>query len=209
MKRQDFVVLVPVKPLARAKTRLRVPAGRRGELAAAFAHDTIEAARRTDLVVDVAVVTSDAGFAEVVRRLGCTTIPDEGDLNGSLAAAADRLRSRFPDALPVALCSDLPALTPADLGRALGGMRGEGPWIVADADDLGTTLYAATYDSFAPRFGDRSRESHAAVGAIEILGELASLRCDVDDEASLAEAVRLGVGPATARALAASRPHTP
>lgn len=201
MKRPDFVVLVPVKPLARAKTRLRVPAGRRGELAAAFAHDTIDAARRTEGVLDVVVVTSDPGFAETVRHLGCTTVPDEGDLNASLVAAAGRLRSRLPDAVPVALCSDLPALTPTDLGRALGGVRGEGPWIVADADGLGTTLYAATYDAFAPTFGGRSREAHVAAGASEIPGELASLRCDVDDEASLAEAVRLGVGPATARAL--------
>lgn len=204
MKRQEFVLLVPVKPLARAKTRLRVPAGRRGELAAAFARDTIDVARRTDGVVEVVVVTSDPEFAEVVRRLGCTTVPDEGDLNGSLAAAAGRLRSRLPDAVPVALCSDLPALRPADLGLALGGTRGEGPWIVADADGLGTTLYAATYDDFAPTFGERSRASHLAAGATEILGELASLRCDVDDEASLAEAVRLGVGRETARVLASS-----
>lgn len=201
MKRQEFVVLVPVKPLARAKTRLRVPPGRRGELAAAFALDTIDAARRTDGVVEVVVVTSDEGFADTVGRLGCPTSPDEGDLNGSLVAAAARCRDRLPEAVPVVLCSDLPALSPTDLGRALGGARGEGPWIVADADGVGTTLYAATYDAFAPSFGERSREAHVLAGASELPGDLASLRCDVDDEASLAEAARLGVGPATTRVL--------
>ena len=66
----SFVVIVPVKPPARGKSRLdALPATQRRDLAAAFARDTVAAARRTPRVVAVLVVTDDFRFAaELARR---------------------------------------------------------------------------------------------------------------------------------------------
>lgn len=202
MPRPPFVVLLPVKAPALGKSRLRVPEHARPGLATAFALDALEAARATPAVIEVVVVTSDPGFATRCAELGTATLPDGDGLNASLAGAADAVRSRLPGAIPVALCADLPCLRSEDLATALAQVVGEGAWCVADAEGLGTTMYAAPYDSFEPRFGAGSRAAHAAAGATEIEGELPSLRRDVDDEATLAAALRLGAGAFTRDAVA-------
>lgn len=202
MPRPQFVVLLPVKAPALGKSRLRVPEHVRPGLATAFALDALEAARTTPAVIEVVVVTSDPGFAARCAELGTATLPDGDGLNASLVDAADAVRSRLPDATPVALCADLPCLRSGELTAALAQVIGRGAWCVADADGTGTTMYAAPYDGFEPRFGADSRAAHVAAGATEVVGKLASLRRDVDDEATLAEALRLGPGPFTRDAVA-------
>ncbi|GAA1476097.1 hypothetical protein GCM10009623_05430 [Nocardioides aestuarii] len=202
MKRPPFVVLVPVKSPALGKSRLQVPDHLRPGLAAAFARDTVAAARRTPGVAEVVVVTADPEVTAHARRHGLATEPDAHGLNGSLVAAARSTRLRHPDGLPVALCADLPCLRPADLAAALDEGGADGSWFVADADGHGTTTYAAPYDAFAPQFGVESRAVHLAAGALEVTGDLATLRRDVDDEHALAAALRLGVGAFTADAVA-------
>ena len=101
----------------------------------------------------------------------------------------------------MALCADLPALRSADLDAARARVE-KGPAFVADADSTGTTLYTASSAAFHPRFGEGSRAAHAGDGVRELVGEWPTLRRDVDDTAGLRAAVELGVGPATARALA-------
>ena len=202
MKRPQFVVLLPVKAPALGKSRLRVPEHVRPGLATAFALDALNAARSTPGVTEVVVVTSDAGFAERCSALGVDTLPDApGDLNASLVAAAVVVSARLPDAVPVALCADLPCLQPEDLAQALAQVDG-GAWFAGDSEGVGTTMFAAPYDAFAPRFGARSRAAHLSAGASEVAGGLRSLRRDVDDEATLAEALRLGVGAFTRDAAA-------
>ena len=107
-------------------------------------------------------------------------------------------RRRWPDLAPVALCADLPALRPADLDDALSRAGVGVPSFVADADGIGTTLYTAPHDAFDPRFGPGSRDAHLDGGAVEITGELATLRRDVDDLSDLQVAHRLGLGVHTA-----------
>lgn len=202
MKRPPFVVLVPVKSPSLGKTRLQVPDHLRPGLAAAFARDAITAARRTPGVVEVVVVTADQEVGAHARLHGLATEPDTDGLNGSLAAAARAVRGRHPEAIPVALCADLPSLRPDDLAAALDQVGDGGCWFVADAEGQGTTTYAAPYDAFAPRFGAGSRAAHLAAGASEVVGDLESLRRDVDDELALSAALRLGVGVFTADAVA-------
>jgi len=198
MKRPHFVVLVPVKDPDVGKSRLHVPEHLRPGLASAFALDTVHAAREAAVVAEVVVVTGDPGFAEVVAELGFACIDDVvGGLNASLMSAAPSVRERHPYARPVALCADLPCLRPADLMTALGAvdaLPNDAAAYVADTDGTGTTLYTAPYDAFDPRFGHGSAAAHADAGALAILGDLPTLRRDVDDEASLAVALRLGVG---------------
>ena len=110
-----YVVLLPVKPPARGKTRLDVDPDRRRALAAAFALDTATACLAADGVHAVLAVTDDAHFADDLRNTGCETIPDgvAHDLNGSLRLAAAEARRRWSYGVPVAVCADLPALVPA------------------------------------------------------------------------------------------------
>lgn len=196
-----FVVVVPVKPPGVGKTRLAgLPGIDRRRLAAAFATDTVGACLETPGVARVLVTTDDARFASALTALGADTCPDGAvGLNEALREAAAVAARRWPALVPVALCADLPALRPADLATALAeiGRRPGGSHFVTDADGTGTTLYAAPYDAFEPRFGTGSAAAHAAAGAVPLTGELPSLRRDVDDEAALREAVALGVGGAT------------
>jgi 2-phospho-L-lactate/phosphoenolpyruvate guanylyltransferase len=195
MKRPRFVVLVPVKDPDVGKSRLHVPAHLRPGLASAFALDTVHAAQEAAVVVEVVVVTADPGFAGEVAEFGFTCVDDVGGgLNASLMAAAGLVRERHPDARPVALCADLPCLRPTDLVAALVELPDEVAAYVADTDGTGTTLYTAPYDGFEPRFGHGSAAAHADAGALAIIGDLPTLRRDVDDETSLAGALRLGVG---------------
>ncbi|MCW2834092.1 MAG: cofC [Nocardioides sp.] len=199
----SFVVIVPVKPPARGKSRLDTfsPADRR-DLATAFARDTVAAAQRTPYVDAVLVVTDDHRFASVLSTDGCEVIPDgvSNDLNATLRQAAAECVRRWPSAVPVALCADLPCLVSDDLAAALA--QAQGPSFVRDADGTGTTLYAAPYGEFDPSFGDSSADLHLLRGADEIAVPAPSLRLDVDDPADLAEALLLGVGPHTAQAWA-------
>jgi 2-phospho-L-lactate/phosphoenolpyruvate guanylyltransferase len=196
-----YVVLLPVKPPGRGKSRLgALP---RDVLATAFALDAATACLATPSVRQVLVVTDDARFAAKLSALGCASIPDgvSYDLNGSLTLAAVEASRRWPDLLPVAICADLPCLTPDDLEVALAQKPGR-PRFVADTTGDGTTLYTAPLEEFAPEFGFRSAALHAEAGAWPIEGELAGLRRDVDDVSDLEAAVRLGLGPHSAAAVA-------
>jgi 2-phospho-L-lactate guanylyltransferase len=199
------VVLLPVKPPARGKSRLGegLPDDQRAALATAFALDTILAAREAAPVAEVMAVTDDFRFAALARDLGCAVLPDgvSGSLNATLVQAAHEAVRRWPAYGVAALCADLPALDPADLADALGQVPDGGAGFVTDAAGTGTTMYAArSLDDFAPRFGADSHTSHLASGATALAGDLASLRLDVDDAVDLGRALMLGVGPHTAEA---------
>lgn len=205
MTTPHFTLLVPVKDGRGAKTRLgEVGAAGRADLMAAFARDAITAARATTLA-DVVVVGDPDALGPRAADLGVGIVPDEGagDLNRALAAAAARV-ARADRGVAVML-ADLPCLRTVDLESALTealalGVRA----FVADAAGTGTTLLSAPPGvDLDPRFGRGSAQAHAASGALPLAGGLASLRLDVDTTEDLDEALRLGVGPDTARVAAA------
>jgi 2-phospho-L-lactate guanylyltransferase len=197
-------LVVPVKVLARAKSRLAAAAGpHRAELALAVAADTVAAALRCDRVGEVIVVTDDPLAASELDALGARIVPDEpdGGLNPALAYGAGLARTAASPRPGVgALSADLPALRPAELGRVLDAAARVPTAFVPDAIDVGTTLYTARPDAaFAPAFGSGSRLRHRAAGAYELaLPDVASVRRDVDTLDDLREALTLGVGPRTA-----------
>jgi 2-phospho-L-lactate guanylyltransferase len=180
-------VVIPVKVLARAKSRLAGLAGpARPELALAMAADTVRAAAACPAVAAVVVVTDDPAAASVLGALGAQVVADEPDagLNPALAHGA----------------AVAAAIWPAELER---GLRAAAQWpeaFVADAAGTGTTLYAARPGSvFRPRFGPGSATRYRDGGATEILlADVPSLRSDVDTPADLHNAISLGVGPRTA-----------
>ena len=198
-------VVVPVKLLVGAKTRLQAYGdAAREQLALAFAADVVAAALRCPRVQRVLVVTDDVRAAPVLRALGASITADRpaAGLNPALGHGAALLRRAHPRCGVVALASDLPALTAADLDAVLGAAPPSGRVFVPDLDGSGTTLLAATGDlPLAPAFGTGSRLRHLRSGAVEVPGG-AGLRRDVDTPADLAEAVALGVGEHTRSALA-------
>jgi len=74
----SWTVLLPVKVLARAKSRLALLAGdRRRELALALAADTVAAVLACPAVARVIVVTSDPVAGPLLAALGAVVVPDE------------------------------------------------------------------------------------------------------------------------------------
>jgi 2-phospho-L-lactate/phosphoenolpyruvate guanylyltransferase len=208
-----WTVVLPVKVLARAKSRLAAFAGpRRSELALAFASDTVSAVVCCPDVARVLVVTSDPVAGPRLAALGAEVVADEPDagLNPALSHGAGAALRHWPGTGVAALAADLPALRPAELSRALrAAERGAAPRagmpmgaaaFVADAAGVGTTMYAAPPGTaFAPKFGGASRARHAAAGGHELdLPDIPGLRRDVDTPDDLRAAIALGVGARTA-----------
>ena len=202
----DWVVVVPVKRLDRAKTRLSSrSAAQRRALALAFAVDTVRAALGCPGVVGVVVVADDPEVRAAVAALGASWVPDEpgAGLNEALTHGADVVRRDSPGAWVAVLAADLPALRSEELARALAAARQVPRGFVADAAGTGTTLLTARPGvALDARFGPRSRAAHAATGATALEpGPVPGLRRDVDTEVDLWDAGRLGLGVATASLL--------
>jgi 2-phospho-L-lactate guanylyltransferase len=199
-------LVVPLKPLSKAKSRLADMAGDglRPGLALAFAEDTVAAALACESVRDVVVVTDDPLAEGELTALGARTIPDApgAGLNAALTHGAQAVRAARPGAWVAALNADLPALRPDELERVLAAAS---PWsraFVADAAGVGTTfLSAAPGVDLAPAFGGPSRARHRLSGAMEItVADVESVRRDVDTGEDLRAALALGVGARTAAA---------
>lgn len=201
-------LVVPLKPLALAKSRLAVRGeGARAALALAFVLDTVGAALACPEVADVTVVTDDPVAGAQAAALGAQVVPDvpAAGLNAALRYGAECVRLRAGGAAgPVgALNGDLPALRAAELSEVLAEAgRLPGRAFLADAAGPGTTLLTASRGvALSPGFGGASRARHLASGAREIVLPVPSVRQDVDTAADLAAARALGVGPRTGRAL--------
>ncbi|MGN9761386.1 2-phospho-L-lactate guanylyltransferase [Streptomyces sp. SD31] len=200
----QWTLVIPLKPLARAKSRLSDTAsdGLRPGLALAFAQDTVAAALACPAVKDVAVVTDDALAGRELGALGAHIVPDEpGDgLNAALAHGAVVVRSSRPESAVAALNADLPALRPLELARVLDSAAEFPRAFLPDAAAIGTTLLAAAPGrDLLPSFGTNSRVRHRESGAVELgLDAVDSVRQDVDTGDDLRAALALGVGPRTA-----------
>ena len=89
--RFSWTVLLPVKVLARAKSRLAVLAGdRRRELALALASDTVTAVLGCPEVARVVVVTSDPVAGPLLAALGAIVVADEPADRSDRSDASDR-----------------------------------------------------------------------------------------------------------------------
>jgi 2-phospho-L-lactate/phosphoenolpyruvate guanylyltransferase len=203
MREPDWAVVVPVKRLAAAKTRLRntttTSAVPHDQLVLAFAQDTVRAALACPLVSEALVVTDDPVATAALERLGARVVPDKPDAGLNAAVAYGAATLARPARWVAALTADLPALRPAELAAALrAAATAPRRGFVPDAAGTGTTLLVAPpLVALDPRFGPGSAASHLASGARRLDGPWPSLRRDVDTRDDLAEAARLGLGPAT------------
>jgi 2-phospho-L-lactate/phosphoenolpyruvate guanylyltransferase len=229
VNRPGWVVVVPVKPLATAKTRLHTGslALPHTALVLAMACDTVAAVSACRLVTEVLVVTDDPQARRVLDGLGARVVPDApaGGLNLAIAYGASVAAGSVGAVGSVAVGSvavgsvavaavtaDLPALRTWELTAALQAAAGgpvTGPpapeatrAMVPDAAGSGTTLLAAPPGvPLEPRFGADSALAHQRTGARRLDGDWPSLRRDVDTLPDLVEAQRLGLGRHTAALL--------
>jgi 2-phospho-L-lactate guanylyltransferase len=179
-------VLVPVKRLADAKTRLGpalTPDGRRALMTALLEH-ALAVLGDTPAVGRVAVATSDEEVAAVAARSGAAAIDDGGlPWNDGLLHAAGQL-SPAPRLLAI-VAADLPLLRAADV-EGLIDAAPEGGIAIARARDGGTNALALRPpDGFVPNFGlPQSARVHAerarAAGREARIVDLPTLALDLD-----------------------------
>jgi len=206
-------LVIPVKPLWAAKSRLRGATGddpvAHSRLALALALDTIAAARAARWVRRVLIMSTDPDVAAGLAAEGVAVQPDGPcpGLNPALTHGA-RLLRRSGAGTVGALQADLPALTAAALDAALReGLKlftahAVARAFVADSHGTGTTLLlAAPGSALAPLFGRDSARRHRGSGAAELRGDWPGLRRDVDTEDDLRMAAGLGLGAHTRSAL--------
>src|SRR6202045_869621 len=205
----DVALIIAVKRLAAAKARLApvFSAPTREKVVLAMLVDTLTAASGVGALGSITVVTPDDAAAAAAAELGAGVLADptpEGDsdpLNNAIAAAERAIAGAFANI--VVLQGDLPALQTQELAEAIAAARQHRRSFVADRLATGTAALCALRTALGPRLRPDSSARHRRSGAIELTGAWPGLRCDVDTPADLAVARRLGIGPATSRAVGA------
>jgi 2-phospho-L-lactate/phosphoenolpyruvate guanylyltransferase len=204
-----WAVVIPVKPTAVGKSRLAIGGVDRVTLARAIALDTIAAAAACPAVAQVYVVTDDGALVALAFDIpGLRFVPeDDGTstargIDAAIAVGAARAGDGMPRA---ALLGDLPALRAHDLQVALSWASAVDQGVVADAEGTGTTLVTASRGiPLRTAFGTDSFAKHVALGCVPLaIPDASTVRRDVDTAEQLESAAALGVGPRTARVLAA------
>jgi len=184
-------IVVPVKPLAQAKSRLGtvLSAGERAEVMRGLLGRVITAARE---VAPVSVVTADTDIAARSRVLGAEVI-EEGEVLGLDAAARLGVghAGRNGDMMVMILAADLPDVTEEAL-RAMIAMARPGAVVIGPSRDGGTNAlilsprldfrFAYGPDSFARHCGEVKR-----LGLEVVVHESPELRVDIDWPEDLAD----------------------
>lgn len=191
-------VLIPVKSLSGAKTRIDLPSQARAQLALAMCMDVISAVIDVPAVSRVDVITADANVIAAARGLGTDGwwVPGVRGLNQELSAAARVIGKGHGVAVVMA---DLPCLTADLVTDILDQAPTERASFVPDAEDRGTTMFLTPpLVRVAPRFGHQSAAAHGAI-AKPLRGDQSWLaaRRDVDTIHDLAWAACFGLGAFT------------
>lgn len=222
---QGWDLILPVKPTARAKSRLApVDQGLRRRLAMAFALDVAVAAARSGRISRLCIVGEplplpwlpDIEIRHLTEPMPTRSTPTRSDsgkpdrdptLNAAMTVGVREFRRSAARPM-IALVADLPSLRASDLAALLDHFRDSADpathGMITDLTGRGTTaLLCGPLSEPQPRFGPDSAERHLQIGATDYSTVApVSLRLDVDDSAQLGKALDYGVGPATARALA-------
>lgn len=195
--RVRWQVLMALRSLDEAKSRLDVPVPLRSRLAMAMAMDAVETARHCPLVSAVHVICPDPAVVRSLSWLGARVLADEppGGLNVALGYGARIVqRGHHGQGLAI-MVADLPAASADELTVALrAATAAGGHTVLADAEQTGTCLLTTPAGQPArPAFGFDSFARHKAMGAIPLgATQFTGLRRDVDTLDNLRVALTLG-----------------
>lgn len=206
---RDIVAVVPVKDFALAKQRLAgaFPPAFRAELARAMLRDVLTALHASDGLAGIVVVTADPAAGLLAGEFGARLMFEKEacGLNPAVTDAARRLASERRGGVLV-LPSDIPAVTPEEIGRLLAA-HGRGPAVslVRAHDGQGTNaLLASPPDLLDFAYGPSSFSVHfaaAVAGGIVPRGydatEFPRLALDVDTPEDVAKLGLLGAASHT------------
>ena len=164
----DIWAMIPVKALARAKTRLAavLQPDECARLSRAMFMDVLSAIQEADGINHIAVLTNDTEVAELAGQLGHTVIADntDGDLCDNLDSAARLIAARGGDTVLV-IPGDIPTVTAADVETLLQKHSG-GLSICPAIRDGGTNaLLCSPPDAIPFQFGTDSARRHAEEAA--------------------------------------------
>jgi len=182
---QSPVTLVlPVKELVLAKTRVGLPGPDRAELALHLFRHTLNQVYRSPLVGQIVLVTRDPRVIEIAGPFDVAVAPEPeaSDLNLAAERGHDHAHSLLPEAGVAVMVSDLPYLITSDVTAYLDEFLAQGePMYVADHLGTGTTTVVQPASRRLPyRFGPDSAERHRRAGYRPTRGNLLSLRTDLD-----------------------------
>jgi 2-phospho-L-lactate guanylyltransferase len=190
--------IVPVKPLADAKSRLagRLDAAQRERLSQELLVGTLRLLRAVEEVSGTLVVSSDPSVLALAEREKARPVVERspGNLNRALTEAATVAVAQGAEAI-VVVPIDLPLARPADISSALALVEAGRPAVVIapDRHGVGTNLLVLRPPDAIPfAFGPRSLERHRAAalerGVAFHTIENARLGLDLDEPADLIRA---------------------
>jgi 2-phospho-L-lactate guanylyltransferase len=176
--------VIPMKPLAQAKTRMRLPRLTREAVALAMFKDTLSAVGQSTQVTQTFVVTRDPEISSIARRFGATIVREHrlSSLNHALSLGRRRAAQERPFNGIAMIAGDLPGLEPAELDAVVDELdERTGPLLVADHHRAGTSMLLHTFGHFpAIAFGEGSLIAHERFGYQQVQHHVPSLRHDVD-----------------------------
>jgi len=201
---QRTYAILPVKRFAAAKARLGddLSAGTRRALAESMVTDVLMALRRTKVIDEVLIVTSEPTAEAIGHGYGATVLPDHAEEGQSAAALIGIEHALERGATRVLLVpGDCPALDPAQVTELLDRpASGPSVTIVPDRHGSGTNaLVLVPPDVIEPAFGEDSRARHEAAAAA------AGVSCEVESVSTLLIDVDTGEDLAALRQLLADR----
>jgi 2-phospho-L-lactate guanylyltransferase len=161
----EIWALIPVKSLARAKTRLAkvLQPPECALLSQAMLLDVLTAMEQARGIDRIAVLTSDPLVAELAAKLGHRVIADvdEGELSDGLNAAVRQIAAAGARSVLV-MPGDMPTVTAADIEQLLERHKG-GLSICPAIRDGGTNaLMCSPPDAIPFQFGTDSASKHLA-----------------------------------------------
>lgn len=194
-KRATWWIIVPIKDVTRAKTRLAKNSSQRRQFAIAMARDTLCAVANADGVDGVLVVCEREVDAASIALPGVKAVARPGlDMNGAIGAGVEMVRKGRNSANVGALPGDLPYLKSSELEVVLDHATSVLRGVVGDRHGIGTTLLTAIAGvSLEPRYGPGSLTRHLEVGATQLdVPAHSGIRKDVDVESDLNPTRTLG-----------------
>lgn len=190
-------VVVPVKPLNRAKSRLAevLTADQRQRFAEGMLRRVLTVTRSVRAVTGTLVISRDQKALAIARDLGARTVQESGtpDLNPALMRATQLLAGWRSDSVLV-LPADLPFIDPADVTGVIraAGNASQSVVIAPDHSRDGTNaLFVRPPGLITYDYGHNSYERHLAqahaTGAHVVEYESENLKFDLDVPQDIAD----------------------